>query len=145
SVVNTNVFREGSAKSSNVTSALADVYSPNQKYKITANAAVSAEQEETLTTGHNLNLNLGKVSGVWKYSFGYYETDNKYNPNDLGFLRANNNRGITADLRRNTFQPKGMFLRTWSGIYTYYEQLYSNDVFTDFALIANTNGTTKKF
>ena len=145
SVVNTNVFREGSAKSSNVTSALTDVYSPNQKYKISANVAVSAEQEEELTTGHNLNLNLGKVSGVWKYSFGYYETDNKYNPNDLGFLRANNNRGITADLRRNTFQPKGLFLRTWSGIYTYYEQLYSNDVFTDFAVTANTNGTTKKF
>lgn len=145
SLVNTNVFREGTAKSSNVTSVLADFYSPNQKYKISSNASVSAEQELELTTGHNMNLNLGKVSGVWKYSFGYYETDDTYNPNDLGFLRANNDRGITADLRRNTFKPKGMFLRTWSGVYTYYEQLYTNDVFTDFAITANTNGTTKKF
>lgn len=145
SFVNTNVFREGAAKSSNVTSALADFYMPNQTYKVESNVTVSAIQDVTLKTGHSLNMSLGKVRGVWKYSFGYYETDDAYNPNDLGYLRSNNNRGITADFRRNTFSPKGLFLRTWSGIYTYYEQLYTNEVFTDFAVTVNTNGTTKKF
>lgn len=146
SFVNTNTTRNGLARDANVSIAEMDFFSKNRKFKLWSGLQVSAiNQDGEIITGHANSFWFGKVQGEWNYGIMYYEESDTYDPNDLGYLQANNARGLEINLKKNRFTPKGKFLRKWNNYKMYYEQLYSTGQFAQFTLSGSSAGTLTNF
>ena len=46
----------------------------------------------SISLGHTWGIEAGKQRGNFTYGLEYYGESDSYDPNDLGFLRANNSR-----------------------------------------------------
>lgn len=145
SFVNTNVFRNGANRDANVSVGTATIFSKDRKYKVSGTVNVSLISEQEYTVGHAQSYSIDKVAGKLRYGLSYGEESDTYNPNDLGFLYANNSRNYYAYVSWNDFTPGNYFLRKWSTVSAYYEELYSPGYYT----ILNTNwsyaGTLRNF
>jgi hypothetical protein len=146
SFLNTNVMREGANRDANVSVAQTNLFSTNRKFNLNTELKISSIFEDlTPQLGHALNVNLQKVSGVWRYGAGYSEESDTYDPNDLGFLSYNNSRSYYADLRWNDFSPGKYFLRKWIQGSLYYEELYKPKLFSYGGFGVDMVGTFKNF
>lgn len=145
SLVNTNVFREGSARDANVTLGTASMYTPNGKYRVTASGKLSSIYEDGVSTfGHSTDASVGKVAGVWQYSFSYGEKSNTYDPNDLGFLYNNNSRSYNLSGSWNQYKPGKHFYRKSASLSVYYEELYKPQLYNYLSISGNIGGLHKK-
>lgn len=145
SFLNTNVFRSGSARDANVSVASAQIFSKDRKYSVNTTTKVSMISEDGTEYGHSQYMRVAKVAGIWKYGLSYGEESDTYDPNDLGFLYANNSRWYQVDMNWNRFVPGKYFLRRWANANIYYEELYSPRRFSYFQLNWGYVGTLKNF
>lgn len=146
SFLNTNVMREGGSRDANVSVAQTNLFSKDRSFNLNAEMKLSSLFEgPSPTLGHALNVNLQRVSGIWRYGFGYAEESDTYDPNDLGFLYNNNSRNYYANLRWNDFSPGKYFLRKWTEVSVYYEELYKPKLFSYGGLEWDMVGTFKNF
>jgi hypothetical protein len=134
SFVNTNVMREGANRDANVSVVDMSLYTPDGQYRVTTKLAHSILFEEEVTSGHNIGARFAKVAGRWQYNIGYWEESDTYDPNDLGFLYANNERGYSANLSWNDYKGSKRFFRRnasigWSYVELYKPQLYQANAF----------------
>jgi len=94
SLVNTNVWRSGSAYDANVTAALFDLNDKKNMFNIGGKAAVSNQigyaGKGKTTTGYSQQLYLGKTSGRFNFNVWQELTDTKYTHRDLGYFTNNN-------------------------------------------------------
>ena len=105
-LTNTNVLRFGSFYDANVTGINLKLNSKSNDYFIEAQGAMSAimnSGENSL--GHTWGVETGKQRGAFAFSGEYYEESDTYNPNDLGFLRANNSRVFGLNVAYRDFSP----------------------------------------
>ena len=145
SLVNTNVFREGSNRDANVTVGTASIYTPNGKFRVTANGKLSSIYEDGVTTfGHTAGASVGKVGGMWQYSFSYWEESDTYDPNDLGFLYNNNSRSYNMEGSWNQYKPGKHFFRKSASIGVRYEELYKPQLFSYANIFMRIGGLHKK-
>ncbi len=137
SFVNTNVMRDGSSYDANVTGGEFNFKTSDQRFGINGSGAVSQRYFTNDTDiGHKFNLGLGKYSGNWTYGVGYNEESDNYNPNDLGFLFAPNERNLGANLSYTNYDPGGRLNRyTYAGAIEY-ARLYDPNEFVNLALRA---------
>lgn len=144
SLVNTNVTREGSARDANVTVADADIYTKDGKYNLNTSVKVSQVFEnDKMTNGHAFFSELEKVSGLWRYSVWYNEESDTYDPNDLGFIYANNERTIGGKLLYRNYEPSKYFFNRDAGVFVTYQQLYKPQIYSSLDVEAYVGGTTK--
>jgi hypothetical protein len=80
--------------------------------------------------GHTWGIEGGKQRGNLTYGVEYYEESDTYNPNDLGFLRANNSRVGEIFIGYRNFNPKNKKLNKYftSASFTS-EWLYAPNLF----------------
>lgn len=125
SFVNTNVTRIGKDRDANVSVVDANMYSKSGEYRLGMSAKLSSimEEEET-TNGHSYDINVAKVSGIWRYNLAYWEESDTYDPNDLGFLYNNNERGYSASVSWNDFKGSKRFYRRSASLGWWYSELY---------------------
>jgi len=146
SFVNTNVMREGANRDANVSVGQANLFSKDRKYFLNTEMKVSSIfEDEGLTLGHALNVDLERVAGRWRYGFGYSELSDTYDPNDLGFLYNNNTRAYYVFSQWNDFSPGKYFLRKWGSVNLYYEELYKPKLFSYGGMDFSATGTLKNF
>jgi len=146
SLLNTNVLREGGNRDANVTVGQTNLFSKDGKFSVGAEVKVSSIFEgDAPEIGHALSVELDKVSGVWRYGFGYSEESDTYDPNDLGFLYNNNSRSYYSYARWNDFSPGKYFLRKWASASIYYDELYKPKLFSYGGLEFDGVGTFKNF
>lgn len=146
SFVNTNVMRSGGARDANVTVGEATIFTADRHYAIDASLTVSSIFNENKPTfGHTVFTGVRKVYGKWRYQLGYGEESDTYDPNDLGFLFANNSRFYNAGLDWNDFSPRGRFLRRWASIGVYYEELYKPHLYANNTYSWSMAGTFRNF
>lgn len=144
--VNSNVFRPEINQVSNVTAVNGLWLTPNKKYTFWGEGKLSAISLGSLTTlGHNFTAWFDKVQGAFRQSIGYYETSDTFDPNDLGYLSRNNQRGIYAELKKIGFQPKGRLLRRTTVVAATNEYLYAPSRFAFLKLEGSVNGTFRNF
>ena len=134
SFVNTNVTREGEERDANVSVGAINLFSKNGKYRVTSTYRSSRVMEEETTVGHTFGARVYKVSGLLQWDFGYWEESDTYDPNDLGFLYNNNERGYSAAIELNDFKGSKRFFRrnvrlAWWYAELYKPQLYQNTAF----------------
>ena len=144
---NTSVLRSGNFYDANVSSLSTNLNTKDNNYFIEAQAIVSSIQEDANNTlGHSWSIETGKQRGQLAYGLEYYEESDTYDPNDLGFLRANNSRVGEIYLSYRDFNPKNKNLnkiRTSASISN--ERLYRPNLYAATFWETNAMFVTKSF
>ena len=128
---NTNVSRAGEFYDANVSGISTKFNSKNNDYFIETQTVVSnIINLNKNSIGHTWGLEAGKQRGNLTYGIEYYEESDRYNPNDLGFLRANNSRVSEISIGYRNFNPKNRKLNKYftSASFTS-EWLYAPNLF----------------
>ncbi|MFL2564243.1 MAG: DUF5916 domain-containing protein [Parvicellaceae bacterium] len=128
---NTNVSRAGEFYDANVSGISTNFNTKNNDYFIETQAVVSnIINSNDNSLGHTWGIEGGKQRGNLTYGVEYYEESDTYNPNDLGFLRANNSRVGEIFIGYRNFNPKNNKLNKYftSASFTS-EWLYAPNLF----------------
>jgi hypothetical protein len=144
SFVNTNVTREGDAKDANVSVLETQLFSEDGQYRVFATTKWSSVMGEETVNGHNFNTSVGKVAGLWRYDLSYWEESDTYDPNDLGFLLNNNERGYAAEVSWNDFEGSKHFFRRNINLQWWYTELYKPQAYQNSAVELTIGGLHKK-
>jgi len=146
SLVNTSVWREGSAYDANVTAAEVGLRDRRNAYMVTANTTVSARFfEDAPEIGTAYNFSFEKTRGILQYRLAYNEKSADYNPNDLGFLARTNERSILMRTRYSIFSPWWFLNRGNMDLTVLYQRLHTPNAFNSFSINLNSFFMTRKF
>ena len=147
SLVNTNVMRQGHHYDANLTGTAFRFATKGNTYAISGRGAVSQKYglEGGDEFGHSYLLGLSKTSGNLRASISNYVESDTFDPNDLGFLRANNEIRTSANIGYNFYEPFWQFLDLYTDLDLTYSRLYEPSVFTNFNVEASVRGTLKNF
>jgi len=100
---------------------------------------------EKAENGHTSSLTLSKIGGNLRFGFTNYMESDTYDPNDLGFLRANNEFRNSAFVSYNIFEPFGKFLSFSTRLNVMHQMLYNPAVFTNLRITGNVIATLENF
>lgn len=110
--LNTNVTRFGKEYDANVTGIEYNLKDKKNDYGLSGGFAASQRFfKDSLDLGHRFRMNIDKLSGSRNWGLGYNAESVQYNPNDLGYLRAPNERSFRAYYNYNQYKPIGKFNR----------------------------------
>ncbi|WKN42682.1 DUF5916 domain-containing protein [Tunicatimonas pelagia] len=147
SLVNTNVLRQGHHYDANLTGTTFRLANQGNQYAISGRGAVS--QKYGLADGNEYGFmssaTLAKVGGNFRASFTNYIESDTYDPNDMGFLRANNEVRTSANVGYNIYKPFWKLLNLSTDLDFRYQRLYAPSVFTQFNVSASARGTFRNF
>lgn len=127
SLVNTNVWRNGTAYDANVTAALFSLNDKKNMWNVSGKASLSNQigylPDGKTLTGYSQNLSFGKTSGRFNFNVFQDITDTKYTHRDLGFFTNNNFliHGLWVGYRWT--EPKGWYNRIFINVNTRYSKL----------------------
>jgi len=145
-LTNTSVLREGNFYDANVTALNSNVNFKDNLYFVDAKATVSQKFQPLQTeVGYNFGISAGKQRGNLIYAVDYFEEDDRYDNNDLGFNPVNNRRGISANAGYRYFKPLGPFVRLTTKLTIDYNRLYAPNVYTQSNLEWEAFALTKSF
>jgi hypothetical protein len=145
-LTNTNVLREGNFYDANVTALNANLNTKDNKFFLNGRSAVSQKYAAIKNElGYNLGLSAGKQRGNLIYSLNYFEEDDQYDPNDLGFNPVNNRRFVNAFIGYRYFKPWWKFVRMTTNVSLSYNRLYRPNVYTESNLDWSAFAMTKHF
>jgi hypothetical protein len=136
SLANTNVIRasgnDENFYTANVTALEALLKTRNRLYSASAAAALSQKYYSAAETGlgHSGSLNIGKTGGKFRTDYDFSAVSDSYDPNDMGYLRRNNELEHSLDFSYNTYEPRGKIMTTRSSVDLNYDQLYNPRAFT---------------
>ena len=147
SLINTNVLRQGNYYDANLTGTAFRIANKGNQYAVFGRGAVS--QKYGLADGDEFGFmssaTLAKVGGNLRASVTNYIESDTYDPNDLGFLRANNEVRTSANIGYNIYQPFWNLLNLYTDLDFRYQRLYEPSVFTQFNVAASVRGTFRNF
>jgi len=148
SFTNTNVSRSQGYYDANVAGANFKLSNKTNKYAIGGKAIVSylyGFQEAGNDAGFHTNLWLGRTSGKFLYSINHRLESDRYNPNDLGFIRSPNDHNTSLNFEYREYDPFLAFLKFSAELNVNYYRLYNPSVFTGVVLESSINATFKNF
>lgn len=151
SLTNTNVIRNGRYRDANVTAIITELNNKKRTYAISGFYKHSQlfnsnhEKFDDIVTGSSYNIVLKKTSGKLQGGIGHYVETDTYNPNDLGFLRNNNERNTSGWINYNINEPFWKINGMWNNWGFNYNQLYNPNEFTGFSIWGSNGLSTDKF
>lgn len=114
-LVNTNVWRGGSAYDANVTAALFDLNDKKNMWNVGGKSAVSSRigyiSNGKTETGYSQQLYVGKTSGRFNFNVWQELTDTRYTHRDLGYFTNNNFLDHGYWFGYKWTEPKGFYNR----------------------------------
>ncbi len=132
SLYNTNVYRGQYEYSANVTGTQMQFRDRNNR--ISASAMVNISQkyfpEDPAELGFLYDVALEKISGNAKYGISQKMVSDSYDPNDLGYLQANNEFENEGYFTYDIYDPFWRILDMHNRISLEYNQLYAPREFT---------------
>ena len=146
SLLNTNVFRPEINVISNVSTLEGMVFNKSRVYGISANTQVSINSTgNKVSVGRASSISFQKVKGVNQFNIDYYDSDNNYNSNELGFLPRNNFLGFYGRYRWTGYQATKRLLRRNFSAESNIEYLYKPTKLGYWSINTEYIITTKKF
>ncbi|WP_341902205.1 DUF5916 domain-containing protein [Fluviicola taffensis] len=146
SFLNTNVFRPEINLISNVSTLEGLVFNKTKVYSISANTKVSINSTgNSVTLGRSSYLSFSKVKGVNQFNIDYYDSDNNYNSNELGFLPRNNFLGFYGKYKWTGYKATKRLLRRNFSAESTLEYLYKPTKLGYWSINTEYIVTTKKF
>ena len=143
SLMNTNVWQpwdDNEKKyTANVTGAEFKIQNADKKYSVAARATLSQKYHANSDNefGHSYGLQGGKTGGRFRATYSLSALSDNYDPNDMGYLRRNNEFNNSLEFAYVTFQPFWKLYTTRNSISFNYKQLYSPRVYTGTSISYN--------
>lgn len=146
SFMNTHMVQKGSSRDANVSGLFTKINNKENTRVFGANLKLSQEFEgANISRGFAGMLAVGKTSGTYQYELFRSFEDDKYNPNDLGFLYSNNS--ITNGINLGYFQTSEnkRFINSRIGLELHHETLFTDNKFTNLNIELESKVTLKKY
>ncbi len=140
SFVNSTVVRRGGENvDANVSSALLNYRTKNNKYVFISDLSMSnkfsdSQKSTSIESGYKAKIKIKEVVGSHRFGGGLELTDSKYDKNDLGYQSYGNYLLYDVYHSYRTFQPKGIYNSIYIKNYVKLEYMQSPYVYTDNAL-----------
>jgi hypothetical protein len=131
SVINTNLSMYDHSFYANVTATEFSLRNKSATYALKGNAAISSRYNNENETGLKAKIGIEKVKG--KLFWGLYEHfyDDKYNPNDMGYLQHNNRVTTEAWMYYQIIEPFAVFKEANGLFWWNYNRMYNPNTFFD--------------
>ena len=144
SLINTNVLRQGAYTDANVTSAIVDYRTNNNKYAVKTDLSLSNRfLNNSINTGFQGGVKLNETEGAHRFGAELVLSDTQYNKNDLGIQDYNNFVKYEATYSYRTFKPRGNFNGLGVQAWSYLEYKYKPYVYADNGIGAGAFALTK--
>jgi hypothetical protein len=130
SLMNTSVIRSAEKNESfytaNVTGFDATLKTADRLWSVSAGAFLSLKYYNSAKTGlgHSIGFNAGKTGGRFRTDYNLTLLSDTYDPNDMGYLRNNNEINHSLDFAWNTYEPRGNIMSTRTSLDFSYGQLF---------------------
>jgi hypothetical protein len=146
SLMNTHMVQNGKEKDANVTGLFTRINNKENTHTYVGKLKMSQEFEgNDLTKGFAGMLAVGKTSGNYQYDLYTVLEDDKYNPNDLGFLYSNNEITNGVVLSYHQFNENERFINFASAIEIEHQTLFTDQKFVDFHYQLEAHATLKNY
>lgn len=151
SLMNTNVMRNYARDekyyTANVTGTDFLIRSKSRLYSISGRAAISQKYYDSIDSkfGHSYLMRLGKTGGAFRAEYTLNGSSKTFDPNDMGYLRRNNEFENELQLSYNINKPFWKLNSLRNSIQINHAMLYSPRVFTQTVVSAMTFATFRKF
>ncbi len=129
SLINSNVSMINDPFSANVTATDFQFRDKAKKYAIGGKAGISTRGASDKENGYGANLKFDKNSGNFQFGISQDLFSDKFNINDLGYLRSNNYLLTSSYIYYQVIEPFWI-IREWSGnLWNDYTRMYKPNVF----------------
>ncbi len=154
SLINTNVWRDGTAYEANVTGTEFSLKNKDNSYAINGKGAINQKyisgaethnQQDSVGLGHNYRLEIEKTNGNFQFGVQYNVDSRHYDINDLGINFRPNQKSLAARANYNIFKPFGPFNRAGVWSWVVYSRLQEQNAFTNFEWNLRSFLVTKSF
>ncbi len=116
----------------------------SKTYRIEGTGAMSNQFfNDSTSRGHHLNLDAGKIDGRFQFEYEFNLESDTYNPNDMGFMRQNNEIENQLSLEYNIHKPTQFFIEQHYSVDFRYTELYKPKKFRNFRIDQSFNGVFK--
>lgn len=143
SLYNTNVYKGTGYYTANVSGTEFQFYNKKSTYAVDGKFNLSQKYSSSAAPelGINYSASLQKTSGRFRFELTRYVEDNKYDPNDLGYLDVNNELTHALALNYNFYDPFWKLLWWYNSFSVWHEQLYDPREFVEFGFYASSRAT----
>lgn len=124
SLINTNMFMANNPFRANVTATDFQIRNKKKTYAVNGKGGYSTRTNGEHETGYFADLEIEKNSGKLQYGISQSIISDKYNPNDLGYLRRNNELETEAYIYYGIVEPFGIFRQLSSNIWYSHSRMY---------------------
>ncbi|MFP4018982.1 MAG: DUF5916 domain-containing protein [Bacteroidales bacterium] len=143
SLVNTNVHHFEGNYTANVTGTEFKIANEENSYQVDGEGALSQQYAHENNFGHKYKLNLKKTSGNFRFKLEQNTQSETYDPNDMGYLRNNNEFEQELDLNYNFYDPFSIFLGLYNNLEVQYSSLYKPRKYKSFKISWRTRASFK--
>jgi len=146
SLMNTHMVQKGIGKDANVTGVFTRINNKENTRTYVGKLKMSQEFEgSNLTKGFAGMLAVGKTNGNYQYDLYSIFEDDKYNPNDLGFLYSNNEITNGLSLSYHQFNENKRFVSSNVSTSINHQTLFTDQKFVNLDLEASARMTLKNY
>ena len=137
SLMNTHMVQKGNQKDANVTGIFTRINNKENTHTYTSKLKMSQEFEGTaLTKGFAGMFSIENNNGNYRYKLFSILEDDKYNPNDLGFLYANNEITNGFDLGYEQLKKNKKFIFRKHYLFVRHNTLFTDNKFINLEIEA---------
>ena len=123
SLVNTKVHYFKGNYTANVTGTEFELSNEDNSYQIYGEGALSQKYSDDNSFEHKYSVNFRKTSGNFRFELEQTTESDTYDPNDLGYIRKNNEFAQQAELSYNIYDPFSIFLSLYNNLDLEYSSL----------------------
>ncbi len=146
SLMNTNVYKKDTLGIANVTGIFTQINNKNNTHSYILETKMSQEfTAENLIKGFSGMLGVKKTSGNYQYNLYSLLKDDKYNPNELGFLYSNNEITNGINLSYHQFNENKKFINLSNELEIEHQTLFTDQKFVDLKIELETKFTLKNY
>jgi hypothetical protein len=135
--INTNVLRQGSSYDANVSAFLMNLNDKKNTYYLNGAAKMSyltANPDRNKRNGYYYEVETGKQSGTFTWSYNQKLADRVFDPSDMGFFTNNNFFNQTAIFHYNIYKPGSWYNTYQSYFLVNYSRMFKPSAFQNFSM-----------
>ena len=146
SLMNTHMVQKGIGKDANVTGVFTRINNKNNTHTYGGGIQMSQEFEQSnLIKGVSGGLTVGKTSGNYRYNLYSGFEDDKYNPNDIGFLYSNNEITNGLSLSHHQLKENEKFINSMVATHINHQTLFTEQKFVNLEFELEVRATLKNY
>lgn len=151
SASNTNVWRDAPNDelyyNANVTATDFRIQDKSRQYSVSGQAALSQKyyKDQENDFGHSYSVRGGKTGGSLRVQYELEASSDNFDPNDMGYLRRNNELQNQLSVSYYTYEPFWEILNTRNTISYSYMMLHNSKNFTASEINFNSTTTFKNY